>query len=87
MEAYGKKSRDCNALWVAGVPSALVSLQEWQWSLAKRAWDQMKAGRKYIAFAMNRLNHRPRKYLGFKTPHEVFMKQLQSHQQAVTLRV
>jgi IS30 family transposase len=39
-----------------------------------------------IAFAMDRLNHRPRKCLGFKTPHEIFMKQLQSHQQAVALR-
>jgi IS30 family transposase len=35
---------------------------------------------------MHRLNHRPRKCLGFKTPHEIFMKQLQSHQQAVALR-
>jgi transposase, IS30 family len=32
---------------------------------------------------MNRLNHRPRKCLGFKTPHEVFIKQLQSHQQVI----
>jgi IS30 family transposase len=42
--------------------------------------------KKDIANAMHRLNHRPRKCLGFKTPHEVFMKQLQSHQQAVALR-
>jgi IS30 family transposase len=41
---------------------------------------------KHIAFVMHRLNHRPRKCLGFKTPHEIFMKQLQSHQQAVALR-
>ena len=34
--------------------------------------------KKDIAFAMNRLNRRPRKCLGFKTPHEVFMKQLHS---------
>jgi transposase, IS30 family len=39
-----------------------------------------------VAFAMHQLNHRPRKCLGFKTPHEVFMKQLQSHQQAVALQ-
>jgi IS30 family transposase len=26
---------------------------------------------------MHRLNPRPKKYLGFKTPHEIFMKQLQ----------
>jgi IS30 family transposase len=33
--------------------------------------------RKDFAFAMHRLNHRPRKCLGFKTPDEVFMKQIQ----------
>jgi transposase, IS30 family len=27
-----------------------------------------------IEFAMHRLNHRPRKCLGFKTPHEVFLE-------------
>jgi IS30 family transposase len=32
-----------------------------------------------ILFAMDLLNHRPRKCLGFKTPHEVFMEQLQSN--------
>jgi transposase, IS30 family len=41
---------------------------------------------KDIELAMHRLNHRPRKCLGFKTPHEIFMKQLQSHQQAVALQ-
>ncbi|MDP2794277.1 MAG: IS30 family transposase [Sulfurisoma sp.] len=41
---------------------------------------------KDIAFAMHRLNHRPRKCLGFKTPHEVFMKQLHSRHNAVVLR-
>lgn len=39
-----------------------------------------------ILWAMNNLNHRPRKCLGFKTPHQVFMKQLQSHQHVVALR-
>jgi IS30 family transposase len=39
-----------------------------------------------IAFAMHRLNHRPRKCLGFKTPHEVFMKQLHSRHNAVALQ-
>ena len=29
-----------------------------------------------IELAMHRLNHRPRKCLHFKTPHEVFTKQL-----------
>ena len=41
---------------------------------------------KDIAFAMHRLNHRPRKRLGFKTPHEVFMKQLHSRHNAVALQ-
>ena len=41
---------------------------------------------KDIAFTMHRLNHRPRKCLGFKTPHEVFMTQLHSHQNAVALQ-
>ncbi len=39
-----------------------------------------------IEFAMHRLNHRPRKCLGFKTPHEVFMKQLHSRHNAVALQ-
>lgn len=39
-----------------------------------------------ITFAMERLNHRPRKCLGFKTPHEVFMQQLQLHNPAVALQ-
>jgi IS30 family transposase len=39
-----------------------------------------------VAFAMHRLNHRPRKCLGFKTPHEVFMKQLHSRHNAVALQ-
>lgn len=39
-----------------------------------------------IKFAMHRLNHRPRKCLGFKTPHEVFIKQLHSRHDAVALQ-
>ena len=39
-----------------------------------------------IKIATNRLNHRPRKCLGFKTPHEVFMKQLHSRHNAVALQ-
>ncbi len=42
--------------------------------------------KKDITFAMRRLNHRPRKCLGFQTPHEVFMKQLHSFQNAVALQ-
>ena len=41
---------------------------------------------KDIKFAIHRLNHRPRKCLGFKTPHDVFMKQLHSKQHAVALQ-
>ena len=39
-----------------------------------------------IELAMRRLNHRPRKCLGFKTPHEVFMKQRHSRHNAVALQ-
>ena len=39
-----------------------------------------------IELAMHRLNHRPRKCLGFKTPHEVFMKQRHSRHNAVALQ-
>jgi len=42
--------------------------------------------KKDIAFAMHRLNHRPRKCLGFKTPHEVFIKQLHSRHNVVALQ-
>ena len=41
---------------------------------------------KDIEIAMHRLNHRPRKCLGFKTPHEVFMKQLHSRHSPVALQ-
>lgn len=39
-----------------------------------------------ITFAVDKLNHRPRKCLGFKTPHEVFMAQLQSQKNVVALQ-
>ena len=42
--------------------------------------------RKEIELAMHRLNHRPRKCLGYRTPHEVFMEQLQLHNQPVALQ-
>jgi IS30 family transposase len=41
---------------------------------------------KDTAFTMYRLNHRPRKCLGFKPLHEVFMKQRHSRQNAVALQ-
>ena len=40
-----------------------------------------------IEFAMHRLNHRPRKCLGFKIPHEVFMKQLHSFKTLLHFRL
>jgi len=39
-----------------------------------------------IELAAHRLNPRPRKCLGFKTPHELFMKQLHSSHNAVALQ-
>jgi transposase, IS30 family len=50
----------------------------------KMRFDSITA--KDIAFTMHRLNHRPRKCLGFKTPHEVFMKQLHSRQNTVAFQ-
>lgn len=41
---------------------------------------------KDVALAMLRLNHRPRKCLGFRTPHEVFTEQLHSRHNAVALQ-
>lgn len=39
-----------------------------------------------ITFAVDKPNHRPRKCLGFRTPHEVFIAQLQSQQNVVALK-
>ena len=41
---------------------------------------------KDIELAMHHLNHRPRKCLGYRTPHEVFMEQLQLHNPSVALQ-
>ena len=41
---------------------------------------------KDVELAMHRLNHRPRKCLGHRTPHEVFMEQLQLHNHPVALQ-
>jgi len=46
----------------------------------------LRRTRKEIELAMYRLNHRPRKCLGYRTPHEVFMEQLQLHNQSVALQ-
>ncbi len=40
----------------------------------------------YVTFVTNRLNHRPRKCLDYKTPHEVFTEQLHSRHTAVALQ-
>ena len=42
--------------------------------------------RKDIELAMHRLNHRPRKCLGFKTSHEIFMNHPHSCHNAVALQ-
>ena len=39
-----------------------------------------------IQFVTHRLNHRPRKRLGFKTPHEIFMKPIDSRKTPVALQ-
>jgi IS30 family transposase len=39
-----------------------------------------------IALAMHRLNYRPRKCLGYRTPHQVYMEQLESNQHTVALQ-
>jgi IS30 family transposase len=39
-----------------------------------------------VKFAMHRLNHRPKKCLGFKTPHEVFSNLLHSSHSPVALQ-
>ena len=42
--------------------------------------------RQDVKLAMHRLNHRPRKCLGYRTPHEVFREQLQLHNPSVALQ-
>jgi IS30 family transposase len=41
---------------------------------------------KEIELTMHWLNHRPRKCLGYRTPHEVFTEHLQLHNQSVALQ-
>ena len=41
---------------------------------------------KDIAFARHKLNHRPRKYLGYKPTHEILTEQLHSHHTGVALQ-
>ena len=39
-----------------------------------------------ISFVANGRNHRPRRYLGYKTPHALFTKHLHSRHTVVTLQ-
>ena len=41
---------------------------------------------KDVELVIHQLNHRPRKCLGYRTPHEVFMEQLQLHNPSVALQ-
>lgn len=41
---------------------------------------------KDVELAMHCLNHRPRKCLGYRTRHEVFMEKLQLHNPSVALQ-
>jgi IS30 family transposase len=50
----------------------------------KMAFDSITT--QEIESATHRLNRRPRKCLGYRTPHEVFMEQLQLHNQPVALQ-
>lgn len=50
----------------------------------KMAFDSITT--KEIELAIHRLDHRPRKCLGYRTPHEVCMEQLQLHNQLVALQ-
>ena len=71
------------ASWERGANENMNGLIR-QFFLKKMRFNSITA--KDIAFAMHRLNHRPRKCLGFKTPHEVFMKHLHSCRNAVALQ-
>jgi IS30 family transposase len=43
-----------------------------------KQWDFQKISEKGIVYAMDRLNNRPRKSLGFATPNEVFSKKIKN---------
>jgi len=44
-----------------------------------------EVSREEIAFVMERLNHRPRKMLTFKTPHDIFVKSASTGSYCVAL--
>jgi len=66
----------------AHVPSSVKHLM----GMLLERREQKNVPFRYIEFAMRRLNHRPRKCLVFKTPYEVFIKQLHSRRNAVALQ-
>ena len=69
--------------WERGVNENMNGLIR-QFFPKKTSFDTIST--KDITFAMHRLNHRPRKCLGYKTPHEVFMKQIHSCHTTVALQ-
>ncbi len=71
------------AFWERGANENMNGLIR-QFFAKKMRFESITANK--IAFAMHRLNHRPRKYLGFKTPHEVFMELLHSRHNTVALQ-
>lgn len=71
------------AAWGRGVNENMNGLIR-QFFPKKMCFDSITPDQ--VAFAMHRINHRPRKCLGFKSPHEVFMMQLHSRHNAVALQ-
>ena len=71
------------ASWECGAKENMTGLIR-QYFPKKMAFESITLSD--IQLAMHCLNHRPRKCLGFKTLHEVFMKQLHFHHYAVALQ-
>ena len=69
--------------WESGANENMNGLIR-QFFLKKMAFESIIT--KDVELAMHHLNHRPRKCLGYRTPHEVFMKQLRLHNQMVALQ-
>jgi IS30 family transposase len=72
----------------AGQKQALVTINERtsRYSLIAHVPFKTAKALSGAMIAMHRLNHRPRKCLGYRTPQEVFMEQLQLHYQPVALQ-
>jgi hypothetical protein len=71
----------CRKLLINASRTAYAQLQLFR-AAASHQFITQKEGE----LAMHRLNHRSRKCLGYRTPHEVFMEQLQLHNQSVALQ-